>query len=292
MAELIINGNDRKAFIDIKQETISGFVFKLAILGGFTKADVHLLDGHIVTLSRYLDGQKLEDVLILSIYQLYAIAYAGNSDFADNSLFSAVPYLNEEYLLKFSLGTNYVLKNGEYFRLECTNASFGGDPISYSVTTVPSIGVQTFKPAFEIYNLDSQKTKYDLNLGNDVQRVVFLQRELPNAVTPLLRTPIRKMQVKADKIDAEFSKEQIYLGNLSTDGNIEAIGTPINLLQTPTLLNNLKMTLECVNASANRQLIVCRAVQTPEIVNNFQRKNAEHYKENMAHVKNNDALTV
>ncbi|WP_026704975.1 hypothetical protein [Flavobacterium soli] len=289
MAELIVRDTDKKVFIDIKEETIGGFIFKLTTDGALDASSVHLFDNHIVTLSRFLDGKSQGDLFRLSLYQIYAIVHAGDNDFTQNSFFTGL-FGSNTFLLQFLIGTNFVLKNGEYFRLEFTNTSFNAEPVSAVIETIPSIGLQSFVPVFDVYNVDTQLTKYDFNFGNDVSKIIFLQRELPNAVTALLRTPLKKLSIKSDKLDAQLSKELIYIQNRTYMGGLDSSGAPVILLSSKNILNNLKVTLECANASPNRQLIVCRAVQNPQIFNNLQRKTAEHQAENIAHLKSNDGM--
>jgi hypothetical protein len=288
MGKLIIAKNERKSEF-FTRETINGLLFTIMDEKGDNVTLLENLDQFEVKISKAVDRKITEKLVNFSLKELHAYIFSNNKPLSEKT-FEINRGIEPTGLgvglfrLPFYFGTNEVLKDGEQLYIEFHNRGYTSYPeinVSVSVETIPSIGLNEFKWFFEKIDLENGKSKYDLDLGNDVYKVVYLPAEgESNADIDI--------QINSDKLNCDFSTDVLYNQlNNSYEPDTDLQNTPIDLINYGITLNNLQLQLEFHgNATApDRSIIVARRIVTPQIVNNLVVKTNEHQVENLQHVR-------
>lgn len=285
MGKLTI-GKGEKKFETFTKETLNGLLFTFNTAedsGSDLYSQLHQFD---LKISKTIDGKITDKLVNLNLKELADYIFSNNEPLkektfeinrADGSGADGV------FRLPFYFGTNEVLKDGVGMYVEVTNRGFLGVDaalaVSIDVETIPSIGLKEFNWYLERIDLDQNKSDIDLNLGNDVFKVVY--RPAEGTVNE-----VHNVEISSDKLNADFTKDIVYNQlNNSYEPDTDYAQTPIDLINYGITLNEVALSLELDGSSVGRSIIVSRRILTPQLLNNIQMKSAEHQTENILHVK-------
>lgn len=284
--KLLINPSEKR-FVIAENETISGILITLD-----TNLAKELLLASIgrndISIATTLDGKKT-DIIVpkMSLLELHAIVFANNAVLSEKTFQTARQFgLNDCFQLPFTFKTPLNLKAGEGLFIECDNKPLSVDTTTViSIETIPAIGVKQFQPHYEIIELEATKLTHDLILENNVSQVIYMGNG--NEDSPY---DVEEVTVKSDKLNAEFSDSLIYSQLLETvEPDQDYLGTPIKLVDSHQILNDVRLKLKFSNAILGRKIIVVRNIVTPKTLTNLVQKQQEHQQENLQTIKANSS---
>lgn len=286
--EMILAPSEPRRHMLVNNETTNGVMFNFVCNIAETADDIiPNLDELRVRIVERLDGKDTNTVFDGTMLEIFAIGYANNFPMANKTFLKARTIDgNKTFQLPFSFGTNYNLKDGSELFVECTNTKLK-DKLgalhdnTLIVETIPSIGLKMFIPIFESRALESTYEKHDLNLGSSVHQVIYLGPDGKSGDFDVAR-----LKYKSDKLNEELSANNLYAQLSNTvEPDQDYAGTPIYLLNSQEPLHKLNVKLDFRNPLANRRLLIVRKLQTPEVINKFLTKQAQHVQENLQAVK-------
>lgn len=274
--------------MDVQNETINGVMFNFVSPIASVPEDIMPnLDDFRVRIIERLDSKDTNIVFEGTILELFAVTYSNNFPLAKKTFFKSRGIEgNATFQLPVYFGTNYNLKDGHSLYIECTNKQLkDAANVSHNntmiVETIPSIGLKLYIPKIETRILEATLEKHDLNLDSSIHQVIYLPPDGKSG-----GYDVSRVKYKSDKLNEELSAHNLYaqLSNtVEPDDDYE--GTPIYLLNSQEALNKVNLKIDFTSAVANRRLVIVRRVQTPEVINKFLVKQAEHSKENLEFIK-------
>lgn len=282
--KLLINPSEKRLMV-VENETVSGILITFDTTHNLATL-MEAIAVNDISISTTLDGKKT-DVIIpkMSLLELHAIVFANNAVLSKKTFQTPRAFgINNCFQLPFTFKTPLNLKAGEGLFIECDNKPLSaGTSTVLTIETIPTIGVKQFQPSYELITLEATKLTHDLVLENNVTRVIYLGNA--NADAPY---DVEEVTVKSDKLNAEFSDSLIYSQLLETvEPDTDYEGTPINLIDSRQILNNVNVKLKFSNALLGRKLIIVRNVVTARTLTNLVQKSQEHQQENLQSIKAN-----
>lgn len=286
--ELILQPSETRKQMTVMNETINGVMFNFTSAIGNGSANIlPNLDDFRCRIVERLDEKDTNTIFDGTLLDIFAVAYANGFPMAEKTFFRGRAIGGgATFQLPFFFGTNYNLKDGNALFVECTNKKLKDSTNlqhdnTLTIETIPSIGLKMFIPTIEVRTLESTQEKHDLNLGSSVHQVIYLAPDGKSGEFDVLR-----LKYKSDKLNEELSANNLYAQLSNTvEPDQDYAGTPIYLLNSQEPLHKLNLKLDFNGALANRRIVIVRKVQTPEVVNNFLRKQEQHSKENLDAVK-------
>lgn len=282
--KLVINPSEKR--FDIAEgESISGILITLDTTHDLATSIAELALNDI-SVATTLDGKKTNVIIPkMSLLELHAIVFANNAPLAKKTFGTARGFgINDCYQLPFTFKTPLNLKNGEGLFVECDNKILSvGTSTVITIETIPTMGIKSFQPSYELLTLESTKLVHEIVLENNVKEVIYLGNA--NPASPY---DVEELTVKSDKLNVEFSDSLIYSQLLETvEPDTDYEGTPIKLVSSPQVLHDVRLKLKFSNAMANRKLIIVRQTTDARTLTNLVQKNQEHQQENLQSIKAN-----
>lgn len=283
---LVCRLDDKKRWIEIKNETISGILFSIDTafaVGGSKIPFLNAIEGYRARIIERLDGKDVNVVFDGNFKDMFALRYSNAykesfDRFFDPEKFEDTTY--NEYVIPFEFGTNYVLKDGISLFVEVVNGNITIGNVALDVIlkaeSIPSIGLKEFIPEMETRELDPNLFVHDLDLGSFVHQVILIP------VTGDTEYPISNIRFKSDKLNQEFSgKIMKHTLKNTVFADTDYLGTPIDLVKSFQPLHKLNIKLAFLTADGPRRIIIVRKTQTAKIVNALVKKQAIHDQENV-----------
>lgn len=282
--KLVINPSEKR--FDIAEgENISGILITLDTTHDLATSIAQLALNDI-SVATTLDGKKTNVIIPkMSLLELHSIVFANNAPLAKKTFGTARGFgINNCYQLPFTFKTPLNLKNGEGLFVECDNKVLSvGTTTVISIETIPTMGIKSFQPSYELLTLEATKLVHEIVLENNVKEVIYLGNGNPDAPYD-----VEELTLKSDKLNVEFSDSLIYSQLLETvEPDTDYEGTPIKLVSSPQVLHDVRLKLKFSNAMANRKLIIVRQTTDARTLTNLVQKNQEHQQENLQSVKAN-----
>lgn len=286
--KLFINPSEKR-FVEVRNETIGGLLISIdtnALLNDSLAALV--LDS--LTVSSTIDGVVMKDREIFSkinLFDLKDFIFANAVDLCGKT-FQTPRALgqNNVYQLFVPFGTALNLKGSLGLYIECDNKILAPNTSTLiTIETVPTIGVQSFFPKYEVLELEPMRTEHDLNLGSNVAAVIYCGNK--SAAAPY---DVVEVTAFSDKLNTEMTDTIVYnqLQTSPTSQDRDYEGTAIYLLNSSAhTLNDLRLKLKFKNVLGGRKLLILRKIVDTQILSNLVQKSQEHQIENVAQVRTN-----
>lgn len=149
---------------------------------------------------------------------------------------------------------------------------------------IEAIGVEEFVPIINVNSIAPGESNNTYSLGNNVQKITFINTGIPVTTTTTALSPILDVQIASDKysLNDDFKTHLAKRINMFGDGLIPAVvarGYSFNYYNNDIPLQNtvLKVIFQSANVVAGNNFIVSRSlISSPELAQRAAEMHAKH----------------